>query len=296
MYPYIAQGRSPIPDIANVDAGAVAWLIQTQTMREHRHLLVDGTLRTPERALNSIHALHAAGYRVELHGMAVHPDLSHARTYLRREQEIRRSSSGFGRAVDDDFHHAAVTGYAASLKTLFENKSVNRMVLYDHHSRVMSDVTLQSDKWKLTDSGAAVPEQQHPVILLHQTHTAPDGLTLHKTAETWRQSRLLAAARLPPAPDLEQLAIHERAAAAKLQAAVIQPSPSTTYRGLIVAVDGDVVLQAVGAHLVRHRRPTLTGAGKDVLTTLGTDVKIAYGRHTDIGLIQTNGCTRSRSR
>lgn len=296
MDTFLAKGGSDIPEFANKDAGDIAYKVLQGLKGEQRNVLVDGTLRNTPRAQSMALDLKTTGFNVEFHGMAVYPDLSHARTYLRREQEIRRSSTGFGRAVDDDFHDTAVAGYTDTVKAFFDQKNVDRMVLYDRAGEVVTDVKLEAGAWKVTSTGAAVSAAKHPVNVLHKAHTQPDAATLLKTAETWSQATLLASTRTPVAPDVDQLAAYQAAAESKARAAVIQPAPSTTYRGPIVAVNGNDVLQAVGAELVSHRKATLFGPGKDTLATVGADVKITYGVHTDVGLIQSNGRSRSRSR
>lgn len=285
MDAFRAKGGSAIPDFANTDAGDVAYLVLQGVKTEKRNVLVDGTLRNTDRATDLALDLKAIGFNVEFHGMAVYPDLSHARTYLRREKEIQQSTTGFGRAVDDAFHHAAVDGYATTVKAFYEDKQVARMVLYDRAGAVATDVKLEAGEWAVPGLGA-VPPDKNPVTVLHQAHTQPDAATLHEAAATWGEASRLASSRTPAAADVHKLAQHQADAEAKARLAVTQPVASKAYRGKIVAITDTEVLQAVGVAVVSHRRAGLIGAHKAFLLVVGSNVTITYGTRTDEAQIQ----------
>ena len=119
MRPMIAAGGQDIPGFAYSDAGRVAFHMVGYAAEAKRNALIDGTLKNIDHTLQLIGKLRAAGYKIEIHGMAVYPGLSHARTYARREEEIANSPSGFGRGVDDDYHHEAVHGYMHTIELLY---------------------------------------------------------------------------------------------------------------------------------------------------------------------------------
>jgi Zeta toxin. len=295
MNQFIQQGGSKIPDIANTDAGTVAWLMQKQAVKEHRNLLVDGTLRNTAQAVSTAKDLHDAGYRVEFHGMAVHPDLSHARTYLRREAEIADSDTGFGRAVDDSFHHKAVAGYTATVKAFYEGQSVDRMVLYDHAGAIATDVSLKDGQWKV-EGRSKMTATKNPVDVLRKAHASADAVTLYATAVAWGEAAKLASSRKPAAADADVLAQHQAEAEAKARLAISVPAPSKSYRGKVVAITDTEVLQAVGGDVISHRKAALIGPHKASLLDVGADIKITYGTHLDQALIQAGSRTHSRSR
>ena len=74
--------------------------------------------------------------------MAVHPNLSHARTYVRREDEIANSPSGFGRSVDDAYHHSAVAGFARTVEVFYQGQHVDRIALYNDNGAIVFDAVL----------------------------------------------------------------------------------------------------------------------------------------------------------
>jgi len=295
MDAYLAKGGSAIPDYANKDAGTVAYMVLQGVAAAQRNVLNDGTLRNTELAKNMALDLTSAGFNVEFHGMAVYPDLSHARTYLRREEEIRRSPTGFGRAVDDGFHHAAVEGYTSTVKAFYADKRVARMVLYDRAGAVATDVKLEAGEWRVSGLDA-VPAEKHPMNVLHKAHTQPDAATLYEAAVTWSEATQLASTRTPMAPDVDKLAQHQAEAEAKARLAVTSPVPSKSYRGKIVAIEDTEVLQAVGGAIISHRKAGLIGPHKASLLDVGADVKITYGTHLDQALIQPGSRTHSHRR
>ncbi|RYF30123.1 MAG: hypothetical protein EOO38_32655, partial [Cytophagaceae bacterium] len=93
----IAKGDLSIPDAAYQDAGTIAAAMMKLGAEANRNIIYDGTLANTFYARQNADYLRDAGYRVEIHAMAVDPDLSHARTYSRREAEIVTSPTGFGR-------------------------------------------------------------------------------------------------------------------------------------------------------------------------------------------------------
>ncbi len=120
MITVVAAGGSDTPEIAYQDAGAIAFSMTNLAIEGRRNVLVDGTLANTDRAVASATRFREAEYTVEFHGMAVHLDPSHARTYSRREAEIQTSLSGYGRATDDQFHHDAVKGYRNTVETFYQ--------------------------------------------------------------------------------------------------------------------------------------------------------------------------------
>lgn len=208
MRPLIAMGVEEIPDVANSDAGAIAYQMVWHVTAARRNILIDGTLKNTDNASSLVSKLRSQGYTVELHGMAVYPGLSHARTYARREMEMANSPSGFGRKVDDAYHDDAVRGFAHTVEAFYEGHQVDRIALYDELGQRAYDARLQGDTW--------IPQDPLPNDVLDQAHTQPGESVLRLTANAWTVTA--AAMRERGASATERAAAEQRAAKTMLQA------------------------------------------------------------------------------
>jgi hypothetical protein len=125
----IASGDLDIPAVAYSDAGMIAAAMMRYAAQERRNIVYDGTLSNTYYARQNVEYLKSPDDRVEIHGMAVAPDLSHASTYDRRELEIDRHPTGFGRGVGDQFHDEAVAGLVKTIDALQADGQVDAIVL-----------------------------------------------------------------------------------------------------------------------------------------------------------------------
>ncbi|MDN4633754.1 zeta toxin family protein [Sphingomonas sp. PsM26] len=175
MKDLIAAGSLDIPDAAYIDAGTIAHEMVQIAKQERRNVIVDGTLANTDRAIQLAEGFQKAAYQVEFHGVAVSPELSHARTYSRREDQIAKSDTGFGRGVGDDFHFGAVKGYVSSVEALQTKSVVSSMALYyPNGSRI--ETKLEGGQWV-----PAVSMKEK----LEQAHAQPAPEILKAAVQTW---------------------------------------------------------------------------------------------------------------
>ncbi len=172
----IERGDLDIPQAAFSDAGTVASRIMEMSSAESRNIIYDGTLSNSFYAAKTADHLKDQGYRVEVHGMAVAPDLSHASTYDRREAEILTSPTGFGRGVGDEFHDQAVKGLVQTLGDLQAQNKVDAIVLYDRDGKVVGSTKFEKGEW--------VPDQRMAETL-REIHNNPNQKSLQDAAKTW---------------------------------------------------------------------------------------------------------------
>jgi hypothetical protein len=172
----IERGDLNIPGAAFSDAGTVAARIMEMSSAESRNIIYDGTLSNSFYAGKTADHLKEQGYRVEVHGMAVTPDLSHASTYDRREGEIRTSPTGFGRGVGDDFHDQAVKGLVQTIGDLQAQNKVDAIVLYDRDGQIVGSSKFEKGEW--------VPDQRMAETL-REVHNNPNQKSLQDAANTW---------------------------------------------------------------------------------------------------------------
>lgn len=229
----IKAGDLDIPGAAYSDAGTVAARMMQMAAEASRNIVYDGTLSNTHYARLSIDALKQQNYRVEVHGMAVAPDLSHASTYERRELQIKSSPTGFGRGVGDDFHNQAVEGLVKTIEALQADGKVDAIVLYDRQGQIVGSTKLEAGRW--------VPDEQIAEAL-RDAHQNPDRRTLEDAAHSWDQAATMmrdrgadtaeqqkvdsfrdaAAARAVPPPTPAQLAAQYEAACAAESVAIVR--------------------------------------------------------------------------
>lgn len=178
----IAKGDLTIPDAAFQDAGTIAAGMMRLGAEANRNIIYDGTLSNTFYARQNVEDLRANGYRVEIHGMAVDPNLSHARTYSRREAEIAASPTGFGRGVGDKFHDDAVAGLVSTIKALQDEGKVDAVVLYDRTGQKVGTVQLEEGRW--------VPDKSI-ADELKKVHAFPDQGSRDEAARTWEKAATL---------------------------------------------------------------------------------------------------------
>jgi hypothetical protein len=147
---------------------------------ERRNIVYDGTLSNPDLALARIEYLQAADYRVEIHAMAVSPDLSKARIYNRREEEILASPTRFGRTVSEEFHDQSVKGLVATIERLQKEGKVDAIVLYDREGKAVTESRLIDGQWTPPKDIAA------ELRVVHQD--LPDRATLQAINSTYNNA------------------------------------------------------------------------------------------------------------
>ncbi|MGI4940831.1 MAG: zeta toxin family protein, partial [Janthinobacterium lividum] len=221
----IAAGDLDVPDAANIDAGTIAYQMVQIAKAEGRNVIVDGTLQNTARALDLATELRVSGYAVEFHGMAISAELSHARTYNRREDQIANSPTGFGRGVSDKFHAQAVKGYAATVEAFQERSAVYSMSLY------FSDGAKAETKF---ENGAWVPDiSMKEKLAQAQQQPSPD--VIKATAMTWQVADDAMRARQAPAD--EQAKVDAFLAIASAKAASLSPAHTEASTGATMALD-----------------------------------------------------------
>jgi predicted ABC-type ATPase len=178
----IAKGDLSIPDAAYQDAGTIAAGMMKMGAEANRNIIYDGTLSNTFYAKQNADYLRTNSYRVEIHGMAVDPDLSHARTYSRREAEIASSPTSFGRGVGDQFHDDAVSGLVSTIKALQDAGKVDAIVLYDRTGQKVGSARLEEGRW--------VPDKSMADELM-KVHALPDQGSRDEAAKTWGSAATL---------------------------------------------------------------------------------------------------------
>lgn len=120
-----------------VDAGALANAIRDEAIKNRRNLVIDGTLRDSDAAIELAKSLRENGYRVELHAMAVNEQISYERATTRYERD--RAAGKPARYVSKDWHDRSFSGMADSVRRLEYSASVDRVSVYDRLGNVVHE-------------------------------------------------------------------------------------------------------------------------------------------------------------
>lgn len=112
------------------DAGALAQAVRHEAMQARRNIVVDGTLRDSDSAFALAKDLRAAGYRVELHALAVNEQISFERATGRYEEKRTRGDD-FARYVPRDWHDRSYAGVVDSVKRLEYSAAVDEISVYN---------------------------------------------------------------------------------------------------------------------------------------------------------------------
>jgi len=106
------------------------------TIQIRPHVILEGTLRNPQITLDTAILYQAAGFKQELHVVAVHGFISRLRIFQRYLDQIERT--GYGRYTVPEAHDRAYYTLLQSLITLAESGLFSRITLYNATGNVLS--------------------------------------------------------------------------------------------------------------------------------------------------------------
>ena len=212
----IEAGDLDIPNAANSDAGTIAYQMVQIAKEQRRNVVIDGTLQNTGRAVQLADEMRRANYDVHFQGMATYPDLSHARTYKRLEEQIEESPTGFGRGVGDAFHEQAVKGYGLTVETFQKEASVKSITLHFGDGGKPVETRFVDGHW--------VPAVDMKATL-DRAYEKPSLASLDQAASTWTKATAMMGKRNA---DPEEIARIEtfRADAMRRQEKAERPAPS----------------------------------------------------------------------
>ena len=143
-------GKTNIAEATQADAGRVAQALEKEATAAGRNVVIVGTLRDSTRALESTQRLHAAGYRVELHAVAVHQLISQLRATQREEAEAAQGMHA--RHVPAQWQAESYTGAASSVRRLEHAGAVERLVVYNRLGDPIVDAVPQAGTVQAADA------------------------------------------------------------------------------------------------------------------------------------------------
>lgn len=165
---YIQLMRSNDKLAANLthpDCGPWANRLLRDGVDGKRNIIIDQTSRDPEALRKMAQGLHQAGYKVEMHVMAVSPKLSEQRIFQRYEDQ--RETNGYGRFSTKEKHDEAFAGVAKTVAVAEREALVDRLCIYDHKSNRIYDNRLDAGNWQHAPAAAQTldTERTRPMTL-----------------------------------------------------------------------------------------------------------------------------------
>ena len=120
-YPaWMKENDKTAADRSHEDASKAAGELRDAAIAQKKNLVIDGTLKNPEKAKATAETLKAEGYRVEAVGLCVKPEESWKGVGDRYQKE--RDKFGQGRWVPKSTHDQAVEGVPKSLAGLEQGR------------------------------------------------------------------------------------------------------------------------------------------------------------------------------
>jgi predicted kinase len=114
--PLMNRDDKTAADLTHQDASDATDSLRKHAIEQRFNIVVDGTLKTPEKAEALVQELIDAGYEIEIVALCVDPDTSFQSVNERYEKE--KAANGSGRFVPKEVHDAAVTGMVQSVQAL----------------------------------------------------------------------------------------------------------------------------------------------------------------------------------
>lgn len=276
-------------NLTHADCGPWATRLLRDGVAGRRNVIIDQTSRDPAAMEKMTQGLRQAGYRVELHVMAVSADVSEQRIHQRYEGQ--RARDGFGRFSTKDKHDEAFAGVATTVAAVEAGMQVDRLCLYDRAVNPIYDNQLERGRWQQPPRAHQVldAERGRPMTL-EETHQFAEGYgALVRQLEDPRRDATATEKAAMRSRHEQAVTLHHSAKemggiVKELQAkpmpgglaAVVEPAgPQATrpYAGKVVALTACHALQQTGANkFIVHERGKV---GQELQA--GKSVTIGYG-------------------
>lgn len=173
LYGYLQQIEpTQAANYVHKDAGMWATELKDKGIEERFNVLIDQTSKDPDALVKLGRELREAGYRVELHVMAVSAQISEQRIHSRYESQM--ALAGFGRFATKDNHDYAYNALPLSLDVAETEQAVDRIVLYDKNGQAFYENNVNNGQWSNSHRAvdALQAERQKPLTMHEQAEFA----------------------------------------------------------------------------------------------------------------------------
>ena len=169
LYGYLQQTEpTQAANYVHKDAGLWATELKDKGIEERFNVLIDQTSKDPDALVKLGRELREAGYRVELHVMAVSAQISEQRIHSRYESQM--ALAGFGRFATKDNHDYAYNALPLSLDVAETEQAVDRIVLYDKNGQAFYENAVSNGRWSNSHRAAEAlqTERAKPLSIQEQ--------------------------------------------------------------------------------------------------------------------------------
>ncbi len=147
------QDDKTAADKTHEDASEASQAVRKAAMAKGLDLIIDGTLKSPEKAEQLVKDLVAAGYEVEVVALCVPLETSWAGVEERYQKQKR--VSGYGRSVPRHIHDDAANGMVKSLEALRKQGLVTSIQVVDRESNILQECSPRAEAANPPPPGAA---------------------------------------------------------------------------------------------------------------------------------------------
>ena len=135
-------------DLTHRDAAGWAVKLTNLAIKQHRNLVIDGTMRDPDSLAKLCSKLQSAGYRVDARVLAVNDLVSCLSIHHR--YELQHEANGFGRWSNRVNHDLAFVGLPVTVDRLETGNLVDRMHVTNRSGTDIYDNTRMAAGWQQT--------------------------------------------------------------------------------------------------------------------------------------------------
>lgn len=269
LYPTIASSLTH-------QAGAkISNRVRDAAFDKGANILFDQTSRVPNgiKAIAERGKNQATPYKVELHVMATDTDTSRMRNHARYEKD--NGAAGGGRYVPEQFQKTSYDGVGDTVKKIEDDKSVDRIVLYDKKARVIYDNSLKDGEWlNKPEAHKKFVEERERELTVIEKKELEQGWQKIKFQMDQRQAKITEPEIVKIANEGMQKAIDRRSIHIKDPEIA---KPGRTYSGdMTVASDNAVLQQQKNGRAIIHSMSSITGFDKE--TDIGKSFKVSYDK------------------
>lgn len=169
------------------DASRWSEALKRAGIENKRNLILDGTLKSPDKAQSLCHEMKQDGRRVELHVVAVNELQS--RLGIIQRYERQKEKEGFGRWVPQDVHDAAYKGMLASVNQIEKNKLADSIYVHDRDGNVLYENHLdEQGKWSQINPHAVEKINEEREKIWTQAVESKSKESVHQINE-WMEKR-----------------------------------------------------------------------------------------------------------
>jgi hypothetical protein len=136
------------------------------------NLIIEGTMRVPEKISATMQSLREAGYIIEARVLAVNQRLSWQGVLQRYEYQY--ADRGYGRMTTPDAHQAGYNGVPKTIECIEREKLADRVRVYKRGNVLIYENELQKGLWKYDPIAPFIiqEERQRPLTLTEQQEYA----------------------------------------------------------------------------------------------------------------------------